>query len=166
MGQTVLGTKLVAALLIAVAHYTGFAVPSTPPELRFLPLSDLQQRFCGLPCPIRAFFPSGSVIYLDRKLDVLHDRASESVLVHELTHWLQQANLAHRTAQSCQEWLDREYQAFDVQYRWLRDTSPNIREFSLAMTELGHQPLIALCPSPEAGHPTTPSDSALAAMPR
>ena len=85
--------KLVAMLIMAIAHYTGFAVPKAQPELRFLPADELQHRFCGLPCPIRAFFPPGTTIYLEQGLDVFHNPASESILVHELTHWMQQANL-------------------------------------------------------------------------
>jgi hypothetical protein len=155
--------KLISLLLLAIAGYTGFTVPKQPPHLVVLPAGELQHRFCGLPCPIHAFFPSGTTIYMEQGLDVFHDPASESILVHELTHWLQQANLPHPVAQSCQEWLDREYQAFDVQYRWLRDTSPNIRSFSIQMAKLGHGPLIARCPSADSG--TGPGDSTLAKAP-
>jgi hypothetical protein len=78
---------------------------------------------------------------------------------------MQQANASHPVAQSCQEWLDREYQAFDVQFRWLRDTSPNIRAFSIEMAKLGQHPLIARCPSAEGSDSAASSDSVLAAAP-
>ena len=119
MNGPVAVAKLISMLLLAIAGYTGFAVPKQHPEISFLPRGELQERFCGWPCPIRAYFPPGSTIYLEQGMVVFHDPASESILVHELTHWMQQANLAHSVAQNCQEWLDREYQAFDVQYRWL-----------------------------------------------
>ena len=95
-------------------------------------------------------------------MDVFHDPASESILVHELTHWLQQANSSHPVAQTCQEWLDREYQAYDVQYRWLRDSSPNVRSFSIQMAKLNHTALVVRCPSTGAGQAAIMGDSPLA----
>ena len=165
MNAPVAVAKLISMLLLAIAGYTGFAVPKQHPEISFLPRSELQERFCGWPCPIHAFFPPGSTVYLEQGLNVFHDPVSESILVHELTHWMQQANLPHPVAQSCQEWLDREYEAFDVQYRWLRDASPNIGVFSIQMAKLNHGPLVASCPSVDSGQPAGSSDSALAKSP-
>ena len=39
------------------------------------------------------------------------------------------------------------------------------RDLTIEMAKLGHQPLVARCPSPETGHPVMPSDSTLAAAP-
>jgi hypothetical protein len=165
MGEYAVGVKLVSSLLVAIASYTGFGIPGSPPEIRFLPAKELQHRFCGYPCPIHAFFPQGQTIYLEQGLDVVHDPASESILVHELTHWLQQANDSHPVAQSCREWLDREYQAYDVQFRWLRDQSKTVRQFSGEMAKLGSRTLIARCPSSEQGHASVGSDTDLAMAP-
>jgi hypothetical protein len=165
MSGSAAAAKLISLLLLAVAGYTGFTVPKQHPQLTFLPAAELQHRFCGLPCPIHAFFPPGTTIYVEQGFDVFHDPASESVLVHELTHWLQQANLTHPVAQSCQDWLDREHQAFDVQYRWLRDASRNIRSFSTQMAKLDHGPLIVRCPAADSGQGNGPGDSTLAKTP-
>jgi hypothetical protein len=166
VSEYTVSAKVIASLLVAIASYTGFAIPGSLPTVRFLPASELQRRFCGYRCPIHAFFPPGQTIYLEQAMDVVHDPANESILVHELTHWLQQANDPHPVAQSCQEWLDREYQAYDVQFRWLRDQSKTVGGFATEMAKLGSRTLIARCPSPEQGHPSAPSDSALAASPR
>src|SRR5215469_3424898 len=165
MNGPVAVAKLISMLLLAIAGYTGFAVPKQHPEISFLPRGELQERFCGWPCPIRAFFPPGSTIYLEQGIDIVHDPASESILVHELTHWMQQANLPHPVAQSCQEWLDREYQAFDVQFRWLRDASPNIRAFSIQMAKLNHTPLIARCGAADPAKASGGSDAKQATAP-
>jgi len=165
MNGPVAVTKLISMLLLAIAGYTGFTVPKQHPEISFLPRGELQERFCGWPCPIRAFFPPGSTIYLEQGIDIVHDPASESILVHELTHWMQQANLPHPVAQSCQEWLDREYQAFDVQYRWLRDASPNIAMFSIEMAKLNHGPLIARCAAADPTKASGGSDAKQATAP-
>jgi hypothetical protein len=145
MAQCAACAKLIASLLLVVKGYTGYAVPAEQPGVELLPASQLQARFCGQPCPIHAFFPPGRTIYLESGFDVFHDALSESILVHELTHWLQQENLGH-PARTCREWMDREYQAYNVQYRWLRETAGTIREFSLRMAKLGH-PVLPHCSS-------------------
>jgi hypothetical protein len=165
MAESVAAAKLISALLLAIANYTGFAVPKVHPEIQFLAPDELEHRFCGRPCPVHAFFPPGSTVYLERGMDVFHDPASESILVHELTHWLQQANSSHAVAQTCQEWLDREYQAYDVQYRWLHDTSPNVRSFSVQMAKLNHTALITSCPK-NAGQAAIMGDSPMDKTPR
>jgi len=165
MSSSAATAKLISMLLLAIAGYTGFTVPKQHPDLVFLASTELQHRFCGGPCPIHAFFPPGSTLYVEQGLDIFHDPASESILVHELTHWLQQSNLPHPVAQSCQEWLDREYQAFDVQYRWLRDTSPNIRAFSIQMAKLNHTPLIARCGAANPAKASGGSDAKQATAP-
>lgn len=165
MSEFVVVAKLISALLLAIASYTGFTVPKAHPEIAFLAPGELQHRFCGGPCPVHAFFPPGSTIYLEQGMDVFHDPASESILVDELTHWLQQANSSHPVAQNCQEWLDREYQAYDVQYRWLRDSSPNVRSFSIQMAKLNHTALVARCPSTGTGQAAIMGDSPLDAAP-
>ena len=164
MSESVAAAKLISALLLAIANYTGFSVPKDHPEIAYLVPAELQHRFCGLPCPVHAYFPPGSTVYLEQGMDVFHDPASESILVHELTHWLQQANSSHPVAQTCKEWLDREYQAYDVQYRWLRDTSPNMRSFSIQMAKLNHTALIASCPK-DAGQAAIMGDSPLGTVP-
>ena len=73
--------------------------------------------------------------------------------------------VAHFVAQTCQEWLDREYQAYDVQYRWLRDSSPNVRSFSIQMAKLNHTALVVRCPSTGVGQAATMGDSPLDAAP-
>jgi len=75
MNGPVAVAKLISMLLLAIAGYTGFAVPKQHPEITFLPRGELQERFCGWPCPIRAFFPPGSTIYLEQGLDIAHDPA-------------------------------------------------------------------------------------------
>ena len=165
MSSSAATAKLISMLLLAIAGYTGFTVPKQHPDLVFLSGAELQHRFCGGPCPIHAFFPPGSTLYVEQGLDIFHDPASESILVHELTHWLQQSNLSHPVAQSCQEWLDREYQAFDVQYRWLRDTSPNMRAYSIQMAKLNHTHLIARCAAADPAKASGGGDAKHAAAP-
>jgi len=145
MPESAAAAKLISALLLAIANYTGFAVPKVHPEIAFLAPTSCSTASAAGPVRSTPSFPrfhrlSGA------GHGVFHDRASESIVVHELTHWLQQANSSHAVVQTCQEWLDREYQPYDVQYRWLRDISPNVRSFSIQMAKLNHTALITRCP--------------------
>jgi hypothetical protein len=165
IGEPIALAKLVSALLMAISGYTGYAVPPTQPAVSFLPAAKLEAEFCSGPCPVRAFFPPGQTIYLEAGMDVRHDPVAESILVHELTHWLQQENTGHREATDCEEWMRREYQAYDVQYRWLRDSAGSIREFSIRMAALGGRPVIPPCDMQKAGRMPAGAKRPLAVAP-
>ena len=47
MSESVAVAKLISALLLAIASYTGFTVPKAHPEIAFLAPGELQHRFCG-----------------------------------------------------------------------------------------------------------------------
>ena len=70
MNGPVAVAKLISMLLLAIAGYTGFTVPKPHPDLVFLSSAELQHRFCGGPCPIHAFFPPGSTLYVEQGLDI------------------------------------------------------------------------------------------------
>ena len=106
--------------LLTVAHaFTGYSVPATPPELRFVPQSELQEAACDRPCEIYGWFPPGKVIYLDQRLDPLKNVAAQGILLHELTHFLQQNVGAYEDEPACEAWALREREAYRVQARWL-----------------------------------------------
>lgn len=140
-----ISAKMVASLLVAVAGYTGYAVPGTLPRIQSLSHAELAERVCGKPCSVIGFTTPEGDILLDESLKVGREPAATSILVHELTHFLQIA--AQRTGRelSCQEWNDREREAFDVQFRWLRAQAPTMRLFSLELAQLGPAPILPSC---------------------
>lgn len=88
------------------------------PQVQRLPASELQQRVCGGPCHVMAWYGPDSIIYLDSRLDLDRNVFARSVLVHELTHHVQRHQKG--PASGCADWLERERQAFAVQTQWLR----------------------------------------------
>jgi hypothetical protein len=88
--------------------------------------------------------PEG-IILLDDRLDIAKDPAATSILVHELTHFLQRAAAAPGRPIDCDSWVAREIEAYDMQYRWLRETAASIRVLSQAMVELGTRPFLLKC---------------------
>lgn len=111
--------EIVADLLIFAQSVTGYAPPATPPEIVFLSHAQLEQRACDRPCDIYGWYPYGSTIYLDNRLDPVGNLASRAILLHELVHYLQQSVDAFSDKSDCIAWIGREREAYEVQARWL-----------------------------------------------
>jgi len=131
-----ISAKLVMTLLVAISGYTGYAIPGDPPRITPVPHDEVAQRVCGGPCQVFGFtLPDGEII-IDDALAIGSDPVATSILVHELTHFLQMKSIAHLRQVTCRIWNDREREAFEVQTRWLRDTSVNVHVFSVEMARL------------------------------
>jgi hypothetical protein len=128
--------SLVATLLTAISGYTGYAIPGEPPHITTLPHDALAQQVCGQPCQVFGFTSPDGEIVLDEGLKIGTDPVATSILVHELTHYLQMKSVVHPQQIDCRTWNDREREAFSVQIRWLRDTAPSIQVFSVEMARL------------------------------
>lgn len=128
--------SLVTALLTAISGYTGYAIPGDPPHITALSHDALAQRVCGRPCQVFGFTSPDGDIVIDEALKIGSDPVATSILVHELTHFLQIRSVAHPQPVDCRIWTEREREAFDVQTRWLRDNADSIRTFSIEMARL------------------------------
>lgn len=150
-----ISAKLILNLLTAIAGYTGYAIPGDPPRITQLPHNILEQRVCGRPCQVFGFtLPDGEVL-IDGSLAVGTDPVATSILVHELTHFLQITSVTRSAPLNCRVWSDREREAFSVQTRWLRDTSGSMQEFSVEMTRINFGGMNAACvdgPAPMTGN--------------
>jgi len=140
-----ISSKLLLSLLTAISGYTGYAIPGDPPHIEVLPHAVLEQRVCGRPCQVFGFtFPSGEIV-IDQGLAIGKDPVATSILVHELTHFLQISSDAHPSRITCRIWNDREREAYDVQTRWLRDTSVNLHVFSVELSRLNLAGIHTMC---------------------
>jgi len=140
-----ISSKLVLALLTAISGYTGYAIPGDLPDIEAVPHRVLEQRVCGQPCQIYGFtFPDGEIV-IDEALAVGTDPAATSILVHELTHFLQMKSTAHPGLVTCRIWNEREREAYEVQTRWLRDTSVSVHVFSVEMARLNLRGMHPMC---------------------
>lgn len=111
--------ELVIHLLMVAQSYTGYDLPADSPEVRFVPQIEIQKAACDRPCKVYGWFPHGTTIYLDDRLDPLNDIRARGILLHELTHFLQQSAGAYEDASACRNWAEREREAYLVQARWL-----------------------------------------------
>lgn len=140
-----ISAKLVATLLTVISGYTGYAIPGDPPRITLLSHDALAQHVCGRPCQVFGFtFPDGQIV-IDGALAVGSDPVATSILVHELTHFLQISSVVHPQPINCRIWNDREREAFSVQTRWLRETTSTVRVFSIEMARLNYRGMHAMC---------------------
>lgn len=140
-----ISSKLVLTLLTTISSYTGYAIPGDLPHIETMPHGALEQRVCGRPCQVYGFtFPDGEIV-MDEALAIGTDPVATSILVHELTHFLQMKSVAHPVSITCRIWNDREREAFEVQTRWLRETSVNVHVFSVEMSRLNMAGIHPMC---------------------
>lgn len=133
--------QLVAKLLAAVASLTDYAVPADPPAIALVPHARLELMACGQPCRVYGWFPPGETIYLDQRLDLRHDPGAQSILLHELVHYVQQKSGTFPAEGDCRSWLAREWEAYDVQLRWLAQR----RAPKTALSRYGFRPAAVSC---------------------
>ncbi len=117
---------LITELLVVVQVMTGYPAPAQPPTVTFLAAEELQERACGRPCAVLGWYEHGSSIFLDDRLDPENDFRAQAILVHELVHYLQEKNGAFGVPQTCERWAAREREAYTVQFRWMRESHPEV----------------------------------------
>lgn len=111
-------SELVADLLVAASAAVPGATDIAPPVIEQLEPHVLQQKACGKPCRVLAWFGQDAVIYLDNRVKPLRNLVARSILLHELVHHVQYV-VSGNSAQSCSDWLQRERDAYKVQAAWL-----------------------------------------------
>jgi hypothetical protein len=123
--------ETVVALLAFIHSVTGYAVPDRAPQIVRASHDQIAAMMtCPRGCEAFAFYRDG-VIYVDRAADVESDVTARSILLHELTHWLQDANCAFCGAGGGQHrWRLREADAYQVQSRYLLVASGRYTHFA------------------------------------
>lgn len=112
--------ETVVALLAFIHSVTGYAVPDQFPQIVRASHEQIAGMMtCPRTCEAFAFYRDG-VIYIDETAAVADDVNARSILLHELTHWVQDANCAFcDTARGLHRWRLREADAYQVQSRYL-----------------------------------------------
>lgn len=116
---------MTAELLVVVQALTGYPGPAQAPVVEFIPHVELQEMACEGTCEVRGWYAGGSTIYLDDRLDPENNMWDRGILVHELTHYLQEQDSAFGAVPTCRRWLEREGEAYAMQRQWLRVNLPN-----------------------------------------
>ncbi|MGH6792447.1 MAG: hypothetical protein ACREDZ_13865 [Kiloniellales bacterium] len=133
--------EIVADLLVFAQSVTGYAPPATLPEVVFLPHAQLERRACDRPCDVYGWYPYGSIVYLDDRLDPRANLVARAILLHEIVHYLQHSADAFADRSDCSAWIGREREAYKVQTQWLLHY--NVRPESMPSVQ---PPPQATCP--------------------
>lgn len=111
---------LLPILLSWAVELSGYPAPATMPGLRFEPHSFFVERVCGgRECTAVGWYDDRNVIYIDSRFrTVADDEFATSLIVHELTHYLQHQS-GHFDSLSCTDSIAREREAYRVQNEYL-----------------------------------------------
>ena len=110
---------LLPILLSWAVYFSDYPMPPAVPEVRFEPHSFFVQRVCaGRECNAVGWYNDDLVIYIDESYRNVDGSFATSLIVHELTHYLQ--HLSGRfDSHSCADSLRREREAYGVQNNYL-----------------------------------------------
>jgi hypothetical protein len=122
--------EIVAELLLFAQITTGYAPAVARPDVVFVSQAELQRQACKNPCKILGWYPNGSTVYLDKRLDPFANLQARGILLHELVHYLQHENGAYKDASACMNWARREREAYKVQAAWLQRNNVAASAFS------------------------------------
>jgi hypothetical protein len=126
---------LVADLFLAIQALSGYTVPPVPPDIHIVPAHVMQQKACGKPCAVKAFYHPEWGVYLDEKLDLAGSPFDRSVLLHELVHHVQNVSgRFERMPLSCERNQLAEMEAYKVQNLYLAAATSRSRALYLLWT--------------------------------
>lgn len=145
--------SLLPVLLSWASHLSGYPAPQQPPEIRYETHAFFVERVCGgRECPAVGWYDDRDVVYLDEKYRDQESGFAASLLVHELTHYLQ-----HRSGRfdslSCTDSLAREREAYRVQNEYILQAQASFAMIRPAPTSCSYTAVAAAEPPVASGHP-------------
>jgi hypothetical protein len=140
--------SLLPILLSWAVQLSGYPTPATAPAIRFEPHSFFVERVCGgKECTAVGWYDDRNVVYIDsRYLAVADDEFATSLIVHELTHYLQHQS-GHFDSLSCTDSIAREREAYRVQNDYLLVAKGSIDLIRPAPTSCSYAVVAAVDPA-------------------
>lgn len=99
-------------LYLAAAAMSKLPLAPHPPEFKLLSSPELQELICKRACPSIHGAQRENIVYVDKDLDFA-DPFNATIIIHELVHYLQWAQLG--PAMNCEDWETREDEAYRIQ---------------------------------------------------
>jgi len=112
---------LMASLLAWIGAHTNYAVPADTPMVALAPHAYIADLACGEECPALGVYPDGNVIYIDSALQIETNVCAQSVLLHELVHFLQDRDGRFLNLPPAVRHYVREYEAYGIQKIFLTE---------------------------------------------
>jgi len=112
--------QLVTVLLSWTVYLSGYPNPENPPQIEFKPHEFFVVHAClgNTNCRVAAWYDNHGIIYIDDILKNKDDAVIDSLIVHELVHYLQDLSKKFNHG-NCQDHLDREREAYGIQRQYL-----------------------------------------------
>lgn len=127
--ETHVTPELGAILLSWAVTLSGFPAPQEPPNIIPKPHSFFVEKACGgQECKVWGWYAGGMNIYVDERADPANNLLASSIIVHEMTHYLQAVQRgdhklpvgqAFSIPPSCQQAIAWEVQAYAVQKEYI-----------------------------------------------
>jgi hypothetical protein len=106
-------------LLSWASYQSGYPVPPDLPQVNFVEHSCFVEKACGgSECTVVGWYNDADIVYIDLRYRRSEGGFAASLIVHELTHFLQHKSGAYE-ALSCDDSVAREREAYYVQNRYL-----------------------------------------------
>ncbi len=106
-------------LLSWASHLSGYPIPAEPPELRFEEHAFFVENVCGgKECNVVGWYNDADIVYIDERHREFGGGFAASLVVHELTHYLQHHS-GKFASLSCEDSVAREREAYYVQNRYI-----------------------------------------------
>lgn len=110
---------LIAGLLAWISLYTGYPAPEHQPGLAMVSHAGLERMACAGPCPVLGFYRDDGIVYLDDDLPLATNVCAQSILVHELVHYVQHLQDRFAEFDPAMRWQLRELEAHRIQSLFL-----------------------------------------------
>lgn len=114
---------ILTTLFLVIESIAGYPVPDTHPTVEALPQAEIAEIVCGGPCMVRAVYLTSRGVLIDDTLDFQRDTFGQSVLAHELVHYLQDKNGAFSDMTPCKRQSALEHEAYWVQDEFMRQAT-------------------------------------------
>lgn len=113
-------THMIAVLLSWTVNLSSYPHPGTQPVIEYRPHSFFVEKACfgNEKCRVGGWYDNNGTIYLDERTRNNDDPMTRSLIVHELTHYLQDIS-GKFNADDCNDYLVREREAYSVQRQYL-----------------------------------------------
>ena len=120
-------TKVIVASLLAwIGSHTDYAVPDVGPMVALAPHSIIADLACAEDCPALGVYPDGNVVYIDEALQIDTNVCAQSVLLHELVHYLQDINGRFLNMPPPIRSYAREHEAYSIQKIYLTENGRKV----------------------------------------
>lgn len=118
--------SILAILLSWAAHLSGYPMPEEVPEIRFEEHDFFVENVCGgKECNVVGWYNDADIVYIDSQYRDVEKAFASSLVVHELTHYLQHKSGAFNST-SCEDSVTREREAYDVQNRFALEATGRV----------------------------------------